>query len=988
MTLLGKNTETLLTGLSSFWQTMFADKDQLKSLYRGTEELLGQAYLDLMTEVLNTNLDEMPLFNKEYWHLLTVREDNVRYNPEYDAPYYVELDEPLVEAEFLYNRIYDPSWMWERGNDFEVDDDNHVIRFYENPFEDTLPGVASRNTRIEPRELRTGHHGVYSVNNPDTLEVKGIVKRGDEGEVFGSDLFRDKSASFTEEDVGRVLNLDSGDVYTIDSILDSVTVRLDSTVLESAESIRWDLTDPTVFYSHNIGEEIRVTNPSTEEETSHYIDSVGSEGMSVVLKPEISFPVSGSDKEVYWTHYSKSDVEELSFWVPDAYFDRESLYLSFGYLINRKEPTSEKYRALIRGIFQFFMMGPALRRIEAALNVMVGVPVVQENGEVVKEIYTDKLVTDTHEYEVPEGSIRSDVQIGDELSAFESITDIFEVVDAYRDPQWYRGKRIPDGILYGEESTDNNVDPDIYDTVIGAGKPWSIGDPRVRIGADFDGSVVQEARGLDGVIDGSEPLLWSYGTKFMDYHEGKSITVEGVRTDILSVEGMDSKARLDFDEETIDYLREKSTTFDPVVVVDSESNVFEFSSVSFDPNDDVGSFVEIKDPGIKINGWWEVTSVLSTHKVRLDPVELYDADEEEVEFNEGPGFGGKKALRWSIERRPPVRHNLGYNVMRDYLKNHMFFVSYDLDKYDIPHLRPRKDIQNVLLEGQPSHVYMMLAPENVIEDTVTVGQHSYTIGVNPQEKISEKNSALSVGGNWSIGGYYTYTSPDVAWVDGVRDHQENTIVPVKGTGNADSLVLTLDSTEAGYVTFYLYTQNSDNEFVYSGVSEDIGEGSGSNLSVVSVEDDFKDVALRVEKTGIESESVFFLQYGLTTDQPSVVSFTPYTEELSGTITGSGMLKVDSFTFNDFDEYRVITLEDGQYVDSYYITDVVNETEVQLSHVKTGSSDTSHLSSGVTCSLGVHRKLANKAFIGGSNTNVTENRGSLLSWPIQATVSPQ
>ena len=81
MPVLPTNAETLLTGLSDFWQRFFADKDQLNVLYAATEELLGQAYLDIVTQVLNANLERTPLFNREFWQLLTIREDALSFVP-------------------------------------------------------------------------------------------------------------------------------------------------------------------------------------------------------------------------------------------------------------------------------------------------------------------------------------------------------------------------------------------------------------------------------------------------------------------------------------------------------------------------------------------------------------------------------------------------------------------------------------------------------------------------------------------------------------------------------------------------------------------------------------------------------------------------------------------------------------------------------------------------------------------------------------------
>ena len=81
-------------------------------------------------------------------------------------------------------------------------------------------------------------------------------------------------------------------------------------------------------------------------------------------------------------------VREMPFWGSDVLLDRETLYTNFGYLLAYKHPSSEQYRAFLRGVAQLFVLGPTIERFESALNVMAGLPVVRDDGEVLLD-YND-----------------------------------------------------------------------------------------------------------------------------------------------------------------------------------------------------------------------------------------------------------------------------------------------------------------------------------------------------------------------------------------------------------------------------------------------------------------------------------------------------------------------------------------------------------------------------------------------------------------------
>lgn len=76
------------------------------------------------------------------------------------------------------------------------------------------------------------------------------------------------------------------------------------------------------------------------------------------------------------------EVRQMALWGADVLYDRDTLYENFGYLLAFRRPSSEAYRAFLRGVAQLFVLGPTLGRFESALNVMSGLPVIRDDGEI------------------------------------------------------------------------------------------------------------------------------------------------------------------------------------------------------------------------------------------------------------------------------------------------------------------------------------------------------------------------------------------------------------------------------------------------------------------------------------------------------------------------------------------------------------------------------------------------------------------------------
>jgi hypothetical protein len=169
--------------------------------------------------------------------------------------------------------------------------------------------------------------------------------------------------------------------------------------------------------------------------------------------------------------------------------------------MNHFEPSSEAYRALLQGILQYFVKGPTIRNLTGALNVVLGLPVVRDDGEVLQEIDTSDpyyrvVMTDKTNYSF-DATIPLRPDILDEenwgiltLNAFENLTDVVHVRDPIADPTWWFSQVVSTKLLPDESPSRRTLNPNLFDNVVGfpAGLV-RIGDPGFLVGADDDGYV-------------------------------------------------------------------------------------------------------------------------------------------------------------------------------------------------------------------------------------------------------------------------------------------------------------------------------------------------------------------------------------------------------------------------------------------------------------------------------------------------------------------
>jgi hypothetical protein len=235
---------SLFNGLSGFWQRFFRDTKDLQAFYKASEQYLGQVYLDLLGSVLSTGIVDTPVFNKEYWKLFLIKENELSFvagDTVLDDKYKYDMPGSAVSLVLLQNSVFDPSVTFERDVDFTLKDDDGFIYFNRDIFNEVtdthldmlvpLSGVAWRYSNIQvgnrllDYSFSTGNwERDTSVRKGDTLNIlayRGVlVKEGYAGQfiVSGPVAFTiagDSGKTFDETHVGDIIEVYSSSDPTL-----------------------------------------------------------------------------------------------------------------------------------------------------------------------------------------------------------------------------------------------------------------------------------------------------------------------------------------------------------------------------------------------------------------------------------------------------------------------------------------------------------------------------------------------------------------------------------------------------------------------------------------------------------------------------------------------------------------------------------------------------------------------------------------------------
>lgn len=520
-----------IQGLSDFWQRFFADADQLEALYKGTAIQIGQVYLDYLSTVLGVSLRDAIALDRELYQMLAIREDEVRFvdGPTIaDGRWAFSLPDPIVSFVSIDNRVVEPTASLEPNLDYELA--NRVVAFHvdpTNPLGDgvPLPGYARRALDVSVGgqfdDPAVPDWVVATVRKGDIVRLLDVGTDGTQRKRADYPIVVVRSAALFVSSDTPMSEPASGLTYVVLRTPFNTKVAAESMLMVlvagvytgTLANIRIDQGSVRVYAKGPFGNDVveGVDYNVNYEDGKIFALTVwqslpGPYGVDYTWKKEISpafgVPPRSSTTGVILSSTTTTRVLQIAAWAPDALVDRMTLANNFGAFINRREPSSEAYRAFIAGIFQLYILGPVLERIESALNVVLNLPVVRDDGEIyqstdtsdplVDRIFTTRPTTgQIATYEYPKGTpLRADLVAGDSLLSFEPLTTAVAVTDYVQTPDWWYGELIPRELFSAADVpsvTRRFAQPFYVLNTVGAPDDPQVGDPGLIVGADENG---------------------------------------------------------------------------------------------------------------------------------------------------------------------------------------------------------------------------------------------------------------------------------------------------------------------------------------------------------------------------------------------------------------------------------------------------------------------------------------------------------------------
>jgi hypothetical protein len=136
----GQFKKNLLTLLGDFWSEQFSEYETLKTLSSGVVTLLSSQYRHLLGLVLSSNIEHIPVLQKESFQLVVFKQSEAEYVLESGALRAVRfsIDSKNQGPEFLTNTLFSPDVVLKKGLHYDitrVGQDNY-IDFYVELFSD------------------------------------------------------------------------------------------------------------------------------------------------------------------------------------------------------------------------------------------------------------------------------------------------------------------------------------------------------------------------------------------------------------------------------------------------------------------------------------------------------------------------------------------------------------------------------------------------------------------------------------------------------------------------------------------------------------------------------------------------------------------------------------------------------------------------------------------------------------------------------------
>lgn len=464
-----------------------------------------------------------------------------------------------------------------------------------------------------------------------------------------------------------------------------------------------------------------------------------------------------------------ASVAQSAFWCPDILVDRFQLYNTYGYLIGRYERSTEAYRALIRGIFQLFMLGPTLERFESAINIVAGLQVVRDNGEIflgyssgAEDSGADGFVTYTTRYFTAASA----------AFVFADTNKFIYIATGANANKLFKIQSVVDSntvLLTEFPSTDGPVDWELTSTAeqtVSTSRTTYVFDRQVplRASATDNATVGTKLFSAFEVLTNvfectdyvEDPQWWDLlqipleltptlsGSRRQSspqlFENVVNPADEGRIGDPGFYIGADDEGYVPPSSFLRSALADGITTGDPLFPY--SNNVFFDSASAVFTNADVGNFLQLPA------GTFLIEARISAVRVKLQSF---------VDVSDLSG------LTWEIRTGTlPKRHKAAFVILNKVLKHHLFEVKFDATLLPLLSITLFKDLEELVFEAKPTYTFIALTPALFFQEAIRITEtleEEATLGLGggAGEIIAMNENPLTViGSSWTIGNWFRY----------------------------------------------------------------------------------------------------------------------------------------------------------------------------------------------------------------------------------------
>jgi len=132
-----------------------------------------------------------------------------------------------------------------------------------------------------------------------------------------------------------------------------------------------------------------------------------------------------------------------SLWAEYSGYDEGQIYQNFGANVGLLEKSSDSYKAKVRGLYYAYFQGPRIVAMEIGIHILLGLPIADRAGTVesINPNYSGtvgQITVAGLDYLYPL-SVGTSLNVGDQVSLFEPLSDGVEIKDYLSDPLWWEG---------------------------------------------------------------------------------------------------------------------------------------------------------------------------------------------------------------------------------------------------------------------------------------------------------------------------------------------------------------------------------------------------------------------------------------------------------------------------------------------------------------------------------------------------------------------